>query len=1039
MKNLIEAVEKLSIDSLNAAVAGIAKALEALNASVEQLLGDVYVNLKALLGNALNGLVDAAIEAVKKYAPMLADEIYYYLLNNPEEVIAFFNEYGDEILELMEEYGDEVLAVIAIVLYLYGDDIVEYVIENHEDILAALIEWLEIHGENTAKLLQVYAEALGICDAVRDQIADLENAIADLEAEIRAQIAALEAQLAALKAQLENAVGEARAELERLIAELEALIPVIEAALEAKLAELKAAIAELEAALDEAIEIGMAKFDEVKTAAEKVYAEIMELVEAVRDYVAHITNGQVYISDDTFYLAIITEDSEKYADMVAEKLWLNENQYKKVTMEEVTAEDLARATIITVGYNAVSAVEFAVDQMKGVANDYVQMADDYVRAIDEKLDAAFPYIETMLKIDIYTTVMEKVNAEIGEYLSELEGKEVTELDWVSMVGEENVPYVEAALEALRNALIVNGVPENLEIDVVKIASSAIAQYLPQVSDMSSVEKQMYDILGEYATIEIPVVDPAVFVVESALYEFVSYNKEYANNILAINAINPEATVVLLGNYNRFIVDYEFITEEMNIALVDVLSKFGIEEFALPAEVEKVLSIISGSEVDVEKLIAEYNYTIESRPVTVTEVLDLVANITSVHPFAYSLVFRNMFYVDICDARESGDEYITEQIMNGLDVFCIHIYDNECTDTDCNRCGAVRVAPGHKPSKPTTCTEDTICTVCGEILEEGFGHTPGAPADCTNAQICTVCGATLAVALGHRPGPAADCTTDQVCTVCGEVFERAKGHRPGAAATCTTDQVCTVCGVVIAKATGHKPGAAATCTTDQVCTVCGVVIAKATGHKPGAAATCTTDQKCTVCGEILAKATGHKAGAAATCTTDQKCTVCGEILAKATGHKAGAAATCTTDQKCTVCGEVLAKATGHKAGAAATCTDDQKCTVCGEILAKATGHKWIDATCTAPKTCSVCKVTEGTTAPHSFGDWVVTKEAAAGVDGEKTRTCTVCGATETEIIPAQPVDPDKVVPTGAVVGIVAISVVMVAGACVSVLLALKKKD
>ncbi|MBR7070935.1 MAG: dockerin type I repeat-containing protein [Clostridia bacterium] len=42
--------------------------------------------------------------------------------------------------------------------------------------------------------------------------------------------------------------------------------------------------------------------------------------------------------------------------------------------------------------------------------------------------------------------------------------------------------------------------------------------------------------------------------------------------------------------------------------------------------------------------------------------------------------------------------------------------------------------------------------------------------------------------------------------------------------------------------------------------------------------------------------------------------------------------------------------------------------------------------------------------HSFGEWVVTKEAQVGVKGEETRTCSVCGETETREIAALPYVP-----------------------------------
>ena len=1054
----------------------------------------------------------------EEYGHDVAVAFYYFLYNNPEDVIAFFNEYGDEIADLAAEYGDEALAVISYVLYMYGEDIAEYVIENHEEIFANLAYWVEIHGERMLDLINVYAEALGLCDAVREQIAILENEINALEMQAQAQIAALQAQIAALEEMLKTAHGNMKTEIENMIADLEAQIAAIETAVLAQIAMIKAAIADLNAALQAIYNSGLNQIEELMAAidaieaaledlnirignvieiAKKVTAGVNAVVEFISARIGNIFEGEIDMADEIYYLAIITEDSEAYAELVAADLKLDGEHFKKVTMDEVTAEDIARATFITVGYNATSAVDFAIEQMLGKAGEYVTDVNGFVQGLADRLDAKVGLNE-ILEIDSsYEFIMSQLINLPSEYAQlvdealKLQDKEIVELDWVGMIGAENVPYVEAVKAELRAALIENGVPEvyTIEVDIIEMAVQLFTEDERFAGMMKyfDVDKFRAD-MGEYAEfkMDIEIVDLIVFAAESALYEFVSYNKEYAGMILSINEINPDATVALLGNYNRYVIDYGFVTEEVNIALADVLAQFGIESFALPAEVEYALEAITGSDINVEELIAEYNYTIESRYVTGTDVLDMMANITSIHPFAYSVVFINMFYVDIADALNGGDAYIAEQILAKLVKVCAHEYD-DCNDTICNICGAERAPGAHSFTKyesdnNATCgkngTKTAYCDYrCGAfdtIEDEGSALTHSYKVVSTTAGTCknvsTVtyqcvhCGHSYAIAGtygDHVPGAAATCTTAQICTECYAVLVGALGHKPGAAATCTMSQKCTVCGDVLDGASGHKPGAAATCTTAQTCTVCDAVLAEALGHMAGAAATCTTAQTCTVCGEVLAEALGHKAGAAATCTADQKCTVCGEVLAKATGHKAGAAATCTADQKCTVCGTVLAKATGHKAGAAATCTADQKCTVCGEVLAKATGHKWTDATCKAPKTCSVCKATEGSTAAHKFGDWVVTKEAAAGVAGEKTRTCSVCGATETEVIEALPVEPttDPVVEpteptepsdptdptepkeglsTGAIVGISAASVTVAGGAAVAIWFALKKK-
>ena len=190
---------------------------------------------------------------------------------------------------------------------------------------------------------------------------------------------------------------------------------------------------------------------------------------------------------------------------------------------------------------------------------------------------------------------------------------------------------------------------------------------------------------------------------------------------------------------------------------------------------------------------------------------------------------------------------------------------------------------------------------------------------------------------------------------------ADGHKLSAVAevpaACTENGVkahwvCSVCGKLFADAEGQNE------TTLEALTI------PALGHKTqlvGAKpATCTEDgytgdEVCTVCGETVKKgevipATGHKTqlvGAkAATCTEDgytgdEVCTVCGETVKKgevipALGHKTqlvGAkAATCTEDgytgdEVCTVCQEIVKK--GETIPAAGHDYKDGKCTVCGE--------------------------------------------------------------------------------------------------------------
>ena len=122
-------------------------------------------------------------------------------------------------------------------------------------------------------------------------------------------------------------------------------------------------------------------------------------------------------------------------------------------------------------------------------------------------------------------------------------------------------------------------------------------------------------------------------------------------------------------------------------------------------------------------------------------------------------------------------------------------------------------------------------------------------------------------------------------------------------------------------------------------------------------------------------------------------------------------TCTTTGKkqvvCEICGKLLEveiPALGHN-------FVNRVCTRCGEKEPGCTTHTYGDwvitknATCVAEgskkRTCTVCGVEEietiAETGVHTYGEWKVTKQATCTADGTKTKTCTGCGATQTEVI------------------------------------------
>ena len=82
----------------------------------------------------------------------------------------------------------------------------------------------------------------------------------------------------------------------------------------------------------------------------------------------------------------------------------------------------------------------------------------------------------------------------------------------------------------------------------------------------------------------------------------------------------------------------------------------------------------------------------------------------------------------------------------------------------------------------------------------------------------------------------------------------------------------------------------------------------------------------------------------------------------------------------------------------TCTAEGKkqkvCENCKKVIeieTPALGHNFVNRVCTR------CGEKEPGCTTHTYGEWVITKNATCTADGTKTKTCTGCGATQTEVI------------------------------------------
>ena len=391
--------------------------------------------------------------------------------------------------------------------------------------------------------------------------------------------------------------------------------------------------------------------------------------------------------------------------------------------------------------------------------------------------------------------------------------------------------------------------------------------------------------------------------------------------------------------------------------------------------------------------AEYPVEGTMTPQTVLEKTDTALNANSFTREGYNFTGWNTA------ANGTGTPYKDKDTVNLTENTTLYAQweDNHSLTTVINKKDATCTEPGY--------TGDTYCKTCGEKLKDGetikaLGHSwnegkvttaPTCEVKGEKTYTCTACNATKTEAIdetGHTPVGVAE--QPATCTEAG--------HKAGTK--------CSVCEKILSgmegiPATGHTEktvvGKPATCTetglTDGIsCSVCGkVLIAQETiaakGHteeiRDTKEATCTEpgytgDTYCKTCGEKLKdgetiKALGH--------SWDE-----GKVTTAATCENAG-----VKTYTCTVCQETKTEAitaTGHTSvsvpGKPATCTETgltagTKCSVCDAILSgmeeiPATGHNWNAGEITTAPTCED--------------------------KGVKTFTCTACGETKTEEIPAK---------------------------------------
>ena len=151
------------------------------------------------------------------------------------------------------------------------------------------------------------------------------------------------------------------------------------------------------------------------------------------------------------------------------------------------------------------------------------------------------------------------------------------------------------------------------------------------------------------------------------------------------------------------------------------------------------------------------------------------------------------------------------------------------------------------------------------------------------------------------------------------------------------------------------------------------------------------------------------GGTATCTEAKRCEVCGQSYGELDPSNHTALSDWTSNEThhwktCKDCKTDIEK-TAHSGGAA-TCTEAKKCEICNQSYGKldANNHTslsgWTSDETGHWKVCADCKAADIDKSAHTYGDWIIDKEATATEAGSRHKVCTICNyETQTETIPA----------------------------------------
>ena len=815
LETLEELYEVLVNDSA-ADVEGLVAAVLALEDDLYRHLGNIYEVL-AQAGIDVNQLV--LLPALKEAIRIMNEEVIPSVVAAAEAFTAAAIEFmqealahlNSELLGLSEEVYNQIVAVLTWVM-LHVEEKTEEIYGEIVDAFFALVDaFEEIYG-NVEDALKAASEAL---------VAIINKLDAKLSGAVSAVLGKISAACAELLERLYDTYGNVEDAVNALLNVLEYVIDTV---------------VSTGASVEEVIEGAVRAFNYIFNAVAGMYNTVEEMLDTAKTIFDYIVNTVEKID------ATIEKVAAAYASLVETlyEIYGNVEEALKVANEaleyvvELAEKIGAYADEIFAAYNTV--VETLVG-VYGAVEDVLEMANGIFNEIVETVVRVNGYVEGAIEkaVEIYTTVV-KI---LANTCANIENVIIVASQLFGYLYDFAVEIVdpESIVELFKNLVEVVVESYGETRDAYYVVSQIYA-YLSELNlegfndlvngalngSYELTDNSAYVALGNAAYAD----ELAGMLNLTSKYNKLALTADYAEKVAAADLItikvdNGETYEFLMGQLDKIYtlepLDWsKHLDAEGQAALKAVLAALKADLIATGA-IDSLLAEIDGVGLETEVVASVLIYAFENTLYAYAEFVDrlttVLDDVTVMAPnatvvltavgnplnawgidlsgadeymavvdgmigainaqlFAAALAYDNVIYVNSNEA---------EDIYDALNVHCDHVYD-DCEDTECNRCLADRVAPGHSfveyvSNNDATCskngTETAKCENCDatdtrEVANSKKAHTYDNACDAD----CNVCGEKRTPAdhvfgeweVVTQPTKDSEGLEERVCSVCG---------------------------------------------------------------------------------------------------------------------------------------------------------------------------------------------------------------------------------------------------------------------------------